>query len=75
MSETSIILWWEGWLKPKALTGSHGISKVKPPKAGIVLRWVTFLALDSRCSLPPVVHPIRVGYPDELDISTNYVGT
>ena len=34
------------------------ISEVKPSKAGIVLGWVTFLALHLGCTLPPMVHPI-----------------
>jgi hypothetical protein len=34
--------------------------KVKPPKAGIVLIRVTFLALNVKCTLPPMVHPIIV---------------
>ena len=41
--------------------GSHGNSDVKPPKAKVVFRWVIFLALDFRCILPPMVHPIIVG--------------
>ena len=29
-----------------------GTFELKSPKAGIVLRWVTFPALDTRCTLP-----------------------
>ena len=32
-----------------------------PSKAGIVLRWMTFLALDFQRTLPPIIHPIIVG--------------
>jgi hypothetical protein len=47
--------------------GYYVNSEVKPPKAGIVLRWVTFLALDFQCTLPPMVHPFIVGGSGELD--------
>ena len=50
----------EGWHNLKAVTKSHGNSEVKLPKAGILLGWVTFLALDFQCTLPPLVHPIIV---------------
>ena len=43
-----------GWLKPKALTGPHVISNIKMPKARIVFGWVTFLAFDCWCTLPPI---------------------
>ena len=39
-----------------------------PPKASILLGWVTILALDYRCTLPPMVHPIIVGYLGEPDV-------
>ena len=52
------ILW--GWLKSKVLTGTHGNSKINPPKARIILGWETFLALDLWCTLPPMFHPIIV---------------
>ena len=53
----------KGWLKPMARPqpGSHGNSAVKPPNAGMVFEWVTFLTLGFWCSLPPMVHPIIVG--------------
>ena len=50
-----------GWLKPEALLGSHGNSEIKLPKARILLRWLTFPALDFRCTVPPIGHPIIVG--------------
>ena len=41
-----VVLWNYGSLKPKALTQFLWNSEVKPPMAGMVLGWVTFLALD-----------------------------
>lgn len=35
-----------GGLNPRPYLGSHENSQIKPPKVGIILRWVTFLALD-----------------------------
>ena len=34
------------WLKSEALTLIHGNSKVKPPKARIVIEWVYYVALS-----------------------------
>ena len=48
------------WLLPKGLIRIPWKLEVKLPKAIIVLRWVTFLALDFWCTLPPMVHPIIV---------------
>ena len=48
-------------LHPRSQPGSHGNSEVEQPKAEIVLGWVTVLALDFRCTPPPMVHPIIVG--------------
>jgi hypothetical protein len=36
-------------------------SKVKPPKAGKIVRWMTFLALDVQGTLPLMVYPIIAG--------------
>ena len=47
-------------LNPRLECQSHGKSKVKPTKTRILLRWVTFLALDLWCTLPHVLHPIIV---------------
>jgi hypothetical protein len=50
---------WE-WLK----CNGHGPSLLcvwSGPKAGIILRYVTFLALDIWCTHPPIIHPIAVG--------------
>ena len=48
-----------GWLKPKALTWIPW--EVKPSKAEMIPGWVTFLALDFQCTLPPMVYLIIVG--------------
>lgn len=50
----------KGWLKPKAFTQIPHVFQGLPPKAGIILRWVTILGLDFQCNLPPVIHPIVV---------------
>ena len=47
---------------------------VKPPKAGIVLRWMTSLALDFWCTLPPIVRPLMVGCLCESDIFNQACG-
>jgi hypothetical protein len=41
-----------GGLNPISWPRSHRNSKIKPPKVGIVLGWVTFLALNFWCTLP-----------------------
>ena len=57
----------KGGLHPRAHPGFHGNYEVKPPKAGIALGWVTFLAFDFWCALLPIVHPIIVRCLGELD--------
>ena len=47
---------------------NHQKGGLNHPRAGLVLGWVTFLALDFLCTLPPMVHPITVGYPGEPGI-------
>lgn len=44
------------------------------PKAGIILRWVTFLAFGFWCTLPPMTHQIIAGVLGELDISNQPYG-
>lgn len=61
--------------KPKGFTDIHGISEGTPPKAGIVIGCTTFLALDLRGTLQPMVHPINVGYKVNRISSTNHVET
>lgn len=52
-----------GWLKPKTFIkpGCQGNYEVKLSKIGMVLRWVTFLAFNVQCTLPPMIHPIIMG--------------
>ena len=38
----------------------YAVSEVKPSNAGIVLGWVTFLALGFGCTVPHMVHPFIV---------------
>ena len=50
-----------GGVKARPSLGFHETLEVKLPKARIVLNWVTLLALDFQCTLPPMVHPILSG--------------
>ena len=59
----------EGWLQPKDFTQSHGNSGFTP-KAEIVFRWRTFLAFEFWFTLPPMVHPTIVGYPNTHHVRT-----
>ena len=49
------------------MSGSHENTKVKQPKAGIVLGLVIFLGLDFGYTLPPMVHPSNWGYLGKLE--------
>jgi hypothetical protein len=70
------LLWTIEWgaLNPRPLDRSHENSKVKPPKAGIVLRWLTFLALVSSASYHLWSTQSHWRYPGELDISVKHAG-
>ena len=70
------LLWTTEWgaLNPRPLHRSHENSKVKPPKARIVLRWLTFLALVSSAPYHLWSTQSHWRYPGELDISVKHVG-
>ena len=51
----------KGGLNPKPYLRCHGSSEVKPPKAGIVLGWVTFLTLVFPVLPSIMAHRIVVG--------------
>ena len=41
--------------------GTHENSEFKPPKAQVVLIWMSFLTLDFKHTLPPMIHSIILG--------------
>ena len=51
------------WLTLKALHGleSHRNFELTLPKVEIIINWVTFLARDFQCTLPPMIRPIIEG--------------
>ena len=59
----------KGWPTPMALIQiPWELPRLTYLKAGIVPGWLTCLALNFQCTLPPMIHPTIVEYPSEPDI-------